>query len=339
MNMKSNAVSLFCFTVFMSFGVVFHCSAQLNNDLLSPPIIDPIASTSIITHITGHKTAYSGILLNNKTLVSINSLTNWSCDLRCVNHVTNLHCFAAYDAGNNVSACSPLTLCYSRPAPHSVLLANVDYSPYNAGSLNLLACLTNAGVHVDFVNIVQDGAVAAMLHKHHYDQVWVYDLRPFTPDNFITDWMAIADWYLAKTNCAIICDARIFSSFWPPHHLIEGQRLAENYYQNMVHYQAGLVLATDHDDYPYGINTVNGLIGLNPFIGHFNLYKIPINESHPLMTYPNDMGTELMDHSTPGQCPFGFSPTIACFILSPGTMATSIRPGFQRQSAASRGLT
>ena len=52
----------------------------------------------------------------------------------------------------------------------------------------------------------------------------------------------------------------------------------------------GLMLGTDHNAYQSGINTINTLIGLEPFCCNFNLAMIPVDTEHPLMNTPNDMG-------------------------------------------------
>ena len=70
----------------------------------------------------------------------------------------------------------------------------------------------------------------------------------------------------------------------------------------------GLLLATDHAAYQPGINEINGLIGLEPFHGSFNLNTIPVDTASPLMTLPNDMGPVLSDDSSPGQTPYGLQP-------------------------------
>jgi len=70
----------------------------------------------------------------------------------------------------------------------------------------------------------------------------------------------------------------------------------------------GLLLGTDHDPYQQGINEINAQIGLEPFHGTFNLALIPVDTANPLMIYPNDMGPNLFDDSSPGQTPYGLQP-------------------------------
>jgi len=67
-------------------------------------------------------------------------------------------------------------------------------------------------------------------------------------------------------------------------------------------------LGTDHNGSHSGINTVNNLIGIQPFSGKFILSWIPVDTSSSLMTFPNNLGEYLRDDSSPGQTPYGLQP-------------------------------
>ena len=124
----------------------------------------------------------------------------------------------------------------------------------------------------------------------------------------MSDWEAIGDWFNADPSQAIVCDARIISSYWSGRWQDEGTRLSENYYENIQQAGGGLMLGTDHNAYHSGINSVNAAIGVEAFSGSFNLPLIPVDTGNPLMTTPNDMGSQLYDDSSPGQTPYGLQP-------------------------------
>ena len=128
-------------------------------------------------------------------------------------------------------------------------------------------------------------------------------------DDYPSDWQAIADWYESRTGADIICDARIISSYWNGRWGGEGQNLSANYFENLRNNPAGgLVLGTDQDVCHTGLNTLSGLIGLDPFVGVYTQTTIPVDTLHPLMTTPNDLGVELSDDSSPGRTPYGSQP-------------------------------
>ncbi|MBM3881941.1 MAG: DUF11 domain-containing protein, partial [Verrucomicrobia bacterium] len=188
-----------------------------------------------------------------------------------------------------------------------VLFVNVHGSSYNADALSFFTTLEWAGARATYVNLDANGKAAAILAGQAFDQVWVFDLSSGT-DNYPADWQAIADWYQARLSRAVICDGRSISSYWRGRHETEGRRLTENYYENLKRAGGGLMLGTDHNDFQTGINAINDRIGLERFSGNFSLTRIPVDTNSPLMTFPNDLGPDLFNDSSPGQTPFGLQP-------------------------------
>ena len=193
------------------------------------------------------------------------------------------------------------------PPGKSVLMVNVHGPNYDGDGLSIQQTLLNAGADSEFVNLSSEGDAAKLLKTGSYDQVWVFDLSSWT-DSYPADYQAIADWYSAHSTGGIICDGRMISSYWWGRWTGEGQKLTANYFENLKANGGGLVLGTDHSGYVSGINTINSLIGLNPFFGDFDLSYIPVDTASLLMTTPNDMGVQLYDDSSPGQTPYGFQP-------------------------------
>ena len=188
----------------------------------------------------------------------------------------------------------------------NVLFVNIN-GQYNADGLSIYNSLNTAGASADWVNLSSNGLAATALAAKDYDQVWVYDLSTGA-DSYPADYAAIAAWHNGRPDNEIICDGRIISSYWYGHTPIEGQKLTENYYENMDARGGGLLLGTDHSTFQTGINNINAAIGLEPFVGNFSLANIPVDTASPLMTFPNDMGATLYDDSTPGQTPYGLQP-------------------------------
>jgi hypothetical protein len=184
-----------------------------------------------------------------------------------------------------------------------VLLVNVN-GGYNAYGLRIRDSLNAAGADTTFINLSGNGQAAALINDNYYYQIWVFDLSSAS-DNYSTDWQAIGDWFNQDQSRAILCDGRMLSSFYDPQYTTEGVALTENYYRNMHLRGGGLLLGTDHDIFQLGINTVCDHIGIERFSGNFVLDMIPVDTANPLMNWPNDMGTELHDNSSPGQCAYG----------------------------------
>ena len=202
---------------------------------------------------------------------------------------------------------SPSVKAQSTNPVQSVLVINIHGPNYDADGYHVFLTVSNAGASATFVNLNANGTVASLLQTNQYQQIWVFDLSEVT-DAYPADWQAIADWYLQHSNLPIICDARMLSSFWSGRWVDQGQRLAENYYVNLAKGGGGLMLGTDHDAYSPGINTINALIGLNPFSGFFNGFTIPADAASPLMNSPNDLTAGLYDDSTTGLVPYGLQP-------------------------------
>ncbi len=191
--------------------------------------------------------------------------------------------------------------------PDRVLMINVHGTSYDADGYSIYTTLVEAGAEAHYVNLSSGGQAATLIQQHDYDQIWVFDLSGGA-DNYPTDWQAIADWFAADSSRAIVCDGRMISSYWNGRWQTEGQMLTENYYENIQAAGGGLVLGTDHNNFQSGINTINNLIGIEPFFGNFSLTMIPVDVTNPLMNTPNDLGPELWDDSSPGQTPYGLQP-------------------------------
>ena len=190
----------------------------------------------------------------------------------------------------------------------AVLMINVHGGSYDGDGFNIYRTLLNLDSRALFVDLDQDGEAAALLSAHDFDQVWVFDLSSGS-DVYPTDWAAISSWYNQDPTRAIVADGRMISSYWSGRWTGEGQSLTENYYENIMLGGGGLVLGTDHSDFQRGINEINAGIGLEPFLGNFSLSRIPVDTNSPLMTSPNNLGSDLFDDSSPGQTPFGLQPS------------------------------
>ena len=193
-----------------------------------------------------------------------------------------------------------------------VLMVNVHGGSYDGDGYDIYQTLLTAGAQATYINLSLNGQVANELNAHpanYYDQVWVFDLSSYTDAPlYPADWQAIANWYNADPSQQIIADARMISSYWSGRWQNEGRNLTQNYYENLKSNGGGLVLGTDHSEFISGINEINSKIGLNPFFGDFSLSTIPVDTGNALMTFPNNMGTQLLDDSSPGQAPYGLQP-------------------------------
>ncbi len=188
----------------------------------------------------------------------------------------------------------------------SVLFVNVN-GGYDGDGNDMYQTLVTAGAHATWCFLSSNGQAAALIQDNTFDQIWVYDLS-LGGAGFTADWQAIAAWFNADPSRAIVCDARFISSYWSGRYANEGQKLTQNYYENIKANGGGLMLGTDHSAYQSGINSINSLIGLQPFSGNFSLTMIPVDTTNPLMNSPNDMGSQLNDDSSPGQVPYGLQP-------------------------------
>lgn len=199
----------------------------------------------------------------------------------------------------------------------TILFARVDSDSYVADGAQLAGFLTGAGHTVDYVDL--NATVVTDFSK--YSQVWVYDLMVGADNsaNQIANYANIANWYNGLTDKNLITDGRIISSapFWTS----AGGFAAEdawiqNYAAQLDINGGGLVLGTDHDEFQSGINTINTLIGINPFSGFFGTFPtsqaqvdalsplyVPIGAcvAAPLLPCIND-------NSTTGFVPTGVQP-------------------------------
>jgi hypothetical protein len=154
-----------------------------------------------------------------------------------------------------------------------------------------------------------------------FDQVWVYDLVT-TPDNsanHLANYQSIANWYNGLATRNLIVDGRIISSAptWTAAGGFPSENAwIQNYATQLDAAGGGLVLGTDHDVYQAGINTINNLIGINPFSGFFGQYPtsqalvdllsplyVPIG---PCVAAP--ASPCINDNSTTGFAPAGLQP-------------------------------
>lgn len=190
-----------------------------------------------------------------------------------------------------------------------VLLVDVFSSTYDIASVKMVDRLEQLGVAVDEVELTGTGGQAALaLSTNQYEQIWVYDLS-FAPDNFSSDWNAIGGWFnnrvAAGDEVEIIADGRILSSYYSIAPLSESDAITTNYYRNLDNVDGGLMLGTDHDGYTVGTNSINAIIGLGPFTGNFAGTTIPVDQQHPLMSFPTQL-TSVHDHTSTSQPPTGF---------------------------------
>jgi len=140
----------------------------------------------------------------------------------------------------------------------------------------------------------------------------VFDLNDQQSDmnDYMTDWNSIANWFMDHPAQQIICDGRMLSSYRHDYFNDEGKNLTENYYYNLKQHGGGLLLATDDVGYQSGINVINELIGLNPFTGTISASStMIINNEHPILHVPNDLGNELINDSGGGIVPIGNQPS------------------------------
>ena len=193
----------------------------------------------------------------------------------------------------------------------SILLGRVGSSSYVADGAELAGFLTGAGHTVDYVDL--DAAVIGDFSS--YSQVWVYDLVVGLDDSVIqtANYANIASWYNGRTNKNLIVDGRIISSGlgW-----VAGGEPAwiQNYAARLDGAGGGLMLGTDHNDFQDGINSINALIGINPFSGFFEGPEAVVDPFSPLyvpsLLFCTADPTQqcINDNSTTGFVPTGLQP-------------------------------
>lgn len=199
----------------------------------------------------------------------------------------------------------------------SILFGRVGSSTYVADGGQLVQFLIDAGHTVDYVDL----NAGVITDFSGYSQVWVYDLVVGADNsaNQMANYTNIANWYNGLADKNLITDGRIISSgpAWtsaggfPPENA-----WIQNYAAQLAAAGGGLVLGTDHDVFQDGINTINSLIGINPFSGFFGTYptsQAQVDALSPLYV-PIGPCVEapalpcINDNSTTGFAPTGLQP-------------------------------
>ena len=217
---------------------------------------------------------------------------------------------------------SLLLACLAVPSTVSadnILFARVGSSTYVADGQSLVNFLTTAGHTVDYVDL--NATVVSDFSA--YDQVWVYDLVTGADNsaNQTANYQNIANWFnaLAPADKNLITDGRIISSApdwtnaggFPPENA-----WIQNYAAQLSANGGGLVLGTDHDVYQSGINTINALIGIDPFFGFFGQFptsQAQVDAASPLFVSIGACVAApalpcINDNSTTGFVPTGLQP-------------------------------
>jgi hypothetical protein len=191
-------------------------------------------------------------------------------------------------------------------AQDHVLFVDFGGSYSAVDGVNMHAELLLLDPNAVYVNIRSNpGGAAAAIAGDTFDQVWVYDLSTGA-DAYQADFAAIDTWWRASGG-EVIADGRFLSSFWNGRAQGEGRLVTQNYYTNLMNEGGGIVLATDHNTFSNaGINQLNALLGINPFIGNIG-GSFPVDSANPLMSTPNVI-TGLFNDSSTGQAPFGLQP-------------------------------
>jgi PEP-CTERM motif len=173
----------------------------------------------------------------------------------------------------------------------SLILVFIFFSAATASATEIMFGYVGTGYHSDGENLAaklaaipgvtvveRDLFSAVYSDLDTFDQIWVYDLTPAVDNSptQVANYHNIADWYAAQTNQNLIVDGRIISSSdsWTGLATSNGAPQETNWIQNYAIQLdlrgGGLVLGTDHSpDYTFGINTINSLIGINPFQGFY----------------------------------------------------------------------
>lgn len=193
----------------------------------------------------------------------------------------------------------------------SILFGRVSSASYVADGGQLVQFLIDDGNSVTYVDL----NAAVITDFSSYSQVWVYDLVTGADNsaNQTANYTNIANWYDGLTDQNLITDGRIISSglSW-----VAGGEPAwiQNYAAQLDAVGGGLVLGTDHDVYQSGINTINELIGINPFTGFFPGPQAVVDPLSPLyvstlLPCSADPTQQCInDNSTTGFVPTGLQP-------------------------------
>ena len=199
----------------------------------------------------------------------------------------------------------------------NILFARVSSDTYVLDGGQLVGFLTDAGHTVNYVDL----NAAVITDFSSYDQVWVYDLVTGADNslNQLANYANIAAWYNGLTDKNLITDGRIISSapFWTTSGGFPAENAwIQNYAAQLSLNGGGLVLGTDHDVYQSGINTINNLIGINPFSGFFGEYptsQAQVDVLSPLYVPIGPCKADITlacinDNSTTGFAPTGVQP-------------------------------
>ena len=199
----------------------------------------------------------------------------------------------------------------------SILFARVDSDFYVADGASLVGFLTADGHTVDYVDL----NAAVITDFSSYSQVWVYDLTTGLDNsaNQTANYTNIANWYNGLTDKNLITDGRIISSapFWTTAGGFPAEDAwIQNYADQLELNGGGLVLGTDHDEFQAGINTINSLIGINPFSGFFGSFptsQAQVDALSPLYVAIGSCVASpalpcINDNSTTGFVPTGLQP-------------------------------
>lgn len=186
-----------------------------------------------------------------------------------------------------------------------ILFGIVDGDTYVADGNELAGYLTSAGHNVTVSNLW----TTTLGDLSSFDQVWVYDLSGGADNNSFqtANYSTIANWYNGLTDQNLIVDGRIISSAWA-----NETNWIQNYALQLDNRGGGLVLGTDHDYYVSGINTINSLIGIDPFTGNFYQppYEALVDENSPLfLSSLNDCSSSTGDKCINDNSSTSFVPT------------------------------
>lgn len=190
----------------------------------------------------------------------------------------------------------------------SILFAQVASGVYDDDGAELAGFLTAAGHSVTYVDL----NTTVVTDFSPYSQVWVYDLVTGANNsaNQVANYTNIANWYDGLTDQNLITDGRIISS--GPDWVAGGEPAwIQNYAAQLEGAGGGLVLGTDHDVYQDGINSINALIGVDPFTGFFGGPQAVVDPLSPLYVpsllacSANPAQQCINDNSTTGFAPTG----------------------------------
>lgn len=202
----------------------------------------------------------------------------------------------------------------------SILFGRVGSNTYVADGQDLVDYLIAGGHSVNYVDL--NAAVVSDFSS--YDQVWVYDLVSLADQSPTqqVNYANIANWYNNLADKNLITDGRIISSSERWTNLSNGlgtggePEWIQNYADQIEAAGGGMVLGTDHDDYHFGINSINAAIGINPFTGFYHTPPLEafVDPLSPLFvsgleTCSSDATKNCInDNSSTGFAPTGLQP-------------------------------